>query len=297
MKSAIATFSTSTALALLLTAQVFAADPMIEIPQTLKPAVSGINGKLDLGYIYLDPDLNVGDFNGGYAIGSLSVPLGQRFGFQIDGGYGYLSGSPSDPQIGGVGGHLFWRDPDVALLGIYGHYAALDTDSAAGTVDTWRYGVEGELYLDRFSIEAFAGADTLDGNGGSDTTFNGEALAAFYATENFRIDAGIVHQFDETLGKVGAEVMLPFGANNTSLYASGTFGNATTVKAGLRIYFGEAGKSLMGRHREDDPRSRILDYYEFDDVLKQPAAPAAGGNNGGGNNNGGGYQTLGNNPA
>jgi hypothetical protein len=39
-----------------------------------------------------------------------------------------------------------------------------------------------------------------------------------------------------------------------TLYASGSFGNGyTQALGGLRYYFGDPGKSLIRRHREDDP--------------------------------------------
>ena len=75
-------------------------------PQPL-PAVDGINAKID-GY---GGDAN--HSNGFYgANGSLSVPLAQQWGLQLDGGVG------SQGAIGSYAGagHLFWRDPSIGLL-------------------------------------------------------------------------------------------------------------------------------------------------------------------------------------
>jgi hypothetical protein len=71
------------------------------------PAVDGINAKID-GY-----GGGSNHSNGFYGTnGSLSVPLAQQWGLQLDGGVG------SDNGIGAYGGagHLFWRDPSIGLL-------------------------------------------------------------------------------------------------------------------------------------------------------------------------------------
>lgn len=293
-------FSTTTAILLILTGAAWAADvPAFEERfEGVKPAVSGFNGKLDIGYLYNNLPGLPGDANGGYAIGSISAPLGERFGVQLDAGYMNLnlSGLPGDVELGGAGVHGFWRNPDVGLVGVYGHYVAINPNLGVGKVDSFRYGVEAEAYLGRVSIEGFVGADTLDGPAGiGDTFFNGQLRAGYYLTDNFRVDGGVLHQFDDTFGQVGFEAMLPVGSNMASLYANGTFGDSTTVRAGLRLYFGESGKSLMARHREDDPHTRLMDYFSLGGVARAPGGPGGGeeggggGEEGGGGNEGGGY--------
>ncbi len=231
-----------------------------------KPAVSGINGKLDLGYNYLDFNTLPGHINVPYAIGSLSFPVGHQFGVQIDAGISRVSATafPGSVTFGGGAVHGFWRNPDVGLAGLYVHY--VDFSAGGGlNLGIWRLGGEAELYLDRFSIEAFAGADVVDLPVGSNSFFTGDIYGAFYATDNLRVHGAVLHQFNNTFGRVGGEAMLPFGDNNAALYADGTFGNGiTSIRGGLRFYFGESGKSLIARHREDDPKSRLLDFYGFD---------------------------------
>ena len=197
----------------------------------VKPAVSGINGKIEAAYTY----------------------VGTGFGAAV---------------------HAFWRNPDTALLGFYGDVVRYDTDFGPD-VTTWRYGAEGELYLDRVSLEGFIGGDTVDAGGFNETYFSAEAMAAFYVTDDFRIHAGVGHRFDDTFGRVGAEAMLPFAGRNVALFGDGTFGDdVTTARAGLRVYFGEAGKSLKDRHRQDDPRIRLFDVFggsfESGDDAKTP---------------------------
>lgn len=183
------------------------------------------------------------------------MPIGHSFGLQVDGAFGRYDGA-GDASGYGVGAHLFWRNPDVALVGLYGDYQRVSDFDAT----TWRLGVEGELYLDRISLEGFVGGERVEVATGDETYFSGEALAALYITDDFRIHAGAGHRFDELYGMIGAEAMLPFASNNVALFTDGTFSDdATSVRAGVRVYFGEAGKSLKARHREDDPRIRLLD--------------------------------------
>jgi opacity protein-like surface antigen len=239
-----------------------AADPVLVVDQQqfearyeAKPAVSGINGKIEAIYGWYDIDGAGDDINLLAGAGAISVPITNAFGLQVDGALGRYSGA-GDATGYGVGAHLFWRNPDLALVGLYGDYQRVsDFD-----VTTWRLGVEAELYLDRISLEGFAGAERVDFAVGDETYFSGEAIAALYLTDDFRIHAGAGHRFDELFGIVGAEAMLPFGANNIALFTDGTFSeDATSVRAGVRVYFGEAGKSLKARHREDDPKIRLLD--------------------------------------
>lgn len=250
----------TTAIALALGGTASAADVQEPVDvATTKPAVSGFNGKLEFGYLHLDVD-GAGDGDGAYGIGSFSAPVAERFGVQIDAGLGKID-SDNDITLGGVGLHGFWRNPDVALLGVYGHYVRADSD--LGDANNFRIGGEGEIYLDRFSIEGFAGADFVDTNVGSDTFFAGKLTAAFYATENLKLYGGVSHSFDETFGRAGAEAMLPFAANNVSLFGDAKFGNdVQDYRVGLKVYFGESGKSLQARHREDDPEEMLLDFFK-----------------------------------
>jgi len=249
-----------------LTSAAFAADAVLvvddqqfEARHEAKPAVSGINGKIEASYTWTDID-GIDDLSLWSGAGSISVPVGHSFGMQIDAGIGRFSGDASATAYG-IGAHAFWRNPDVALFGLYGDYQATsDFD-----LDSMRLGVEGELYLDRISLEGFAGAERFDFGGAVDTYFSGEALAAFYVTDDFRIHGGVGRRFDETYGTLGAEAMMPLAGKNVALFTDGVFSeNATSVRGGIRVYFGESGKSLIARHREDDPRVRLFDSFGGD---------------------------------
>ncbi len=249
------------------TGSALAADTFTERYDGQKPAVSGINGKLEFGYLYNEFEVAPGVSIDGDAFvgqGAISFPVTTHFGLQIDaGGFaGDIGGF--DISGAGVGGHFFWRDPDVALVGVYAHYVNTDIGGVLD-MDNVRYGVEGELYLNRVSLEGFVGADYLEASIGpfsaSDTFFSGEAIAAFYPVDNLRVFAGVQQAFDETSFIAGGEYLFNTGWQaEPAVFARGAFSDdSTSVMAGLKFYFGEQGKSLIRRHREDDPQINLFD--------------------------------------
>ncbi|MEM7215067.1 MAG: hypothetical protein AAF423_05945 [Pseudomonadota bacterium] len=248
------------------------------------PAVSEANGKISFGYSYVDtgvsslvnqfPTLPIdpanavfftldNSFEGAFVEASVSIPLSQDFGFQIDGLYSEQTGNPTGFDFGvvGVGGHLFWRDPDKGLVGIYGHYVQADD-----VLDTYQIGTEVELYHQNVSIELFAGWDTLAvelnpvnlASGQGEEFLAGEAVVAFYPEPDFRISVGAAHNFEETRFTSGIEWQLSDSSLSPSFFANGDLSeNLTSLRAGLTFYFGAEPKSLIRRHREDDPQNRL----------------------------------------
>ena len=101
------------------------------------PAVSGPNGKIELGGGWADIDDFSSDevFRGGAAF---SFPVGDMFGIQAD-----LTALDAfgETAVGGAV-HAFTRDPNSYLLGAYGGYVD------AGSSDVLYVGPEAELYLD-----------------------------------------------------------------------------------------------------------------------------------------------------
>ena len=249
------------------------------------PAVSGVNGKLDFGYLFVDTGTAAGDLQGATAIGSLSIPLGHSFGLQIDAGVGRADASNlnADMETHGIGAHLFARDPDRGLIGLYGHY--VNMDFGFNDLDSYVYGVEGEYYQDQYTFQIFAGMNHVDSSARDKTFADLDFTAAYYFNDNMRFDAGVQHQFGETFGRVGFEAMLPQFDNTTSLYAKASFGSdSTDFRAGIRIHLGgEAGKSLKDRHRQDDPPTHLLDFtglnledFEYDRSYEPPSCGEGG---------------------
>ena len=215
------------------------------------PAVSQTNGKLSVfGSSY-------GEALYGVA-GSLTTPLGHDFGLQLDG----MVGSADAAAFYGIGGHAFWRDPAKGLIGLYSSYVGWNTATTAASttvagafVDTTganvgKVGIEGAAYLDRISLEGLAGYQF-----GTRAGFTGRAKIAFYPIDNLRFAAGVDYlNGPGAVGRLDVEWQ-PRSDSRLSFYASGSAASSSnwSVAGGLRVYFSHQDKSLIRRHREDDP--------------------------------------------
>jgi hypothetical protein len=207
------------------------------------PAVSGPNGKIEIGGGWTDID-DLGDdevFRGGAAF---SFPVGDMFGIQADltalDAYG-------ETAIGGAA-HFFTRDPNSYLLGAYGGYVD------AGPANIWYGGPEAELYLDNISLEAVGGV--MDISNGVGTEFYAMGKVALYATDNLRLSVGASTVANFESANAGLEWFMGDTGLPVSFTVDGQIGEDgyTSIQAGLSLYFGGEDKSLIRRHREDDPR-------------------------------------------
>lgn len=259
----------STALVVIMTTglphHVRADDEMSE--EGVAPAVSGINGKASVFGGGLGSDV-VGDDGLVGVTGALSIPLSHSYGLQIDGMAGTLNGD----AFGGLAAHVFYRDPNAFLLGLYTSYTALDFDAKDSV---GRFGVEGEVYLDGLTFTGFAGIQY----GELDDGFTSTLRAAYYLTDDLMVSVG--HNYYEEaghFGTAGLEYQIPMGLQfSPSLYADGRVGEGAfyAVTAGIRFYFGEE-KSLIDRHRQDDP-DIFLPEDLFAILGAQDAAPESAG--------------------
>ena len=240
---------------LALAADLPAAYPETSVPSLgAMPAVDGFNGKLEA-------------FGGGYQNGALgalsgafSIPIGNRFGAQFDGTIADLGGK----TFASAGGHLFWRDPSIGLIGAYGSYGHYD---GFGGVDSYQAAAEGEYYWGRLTLRGIAGVEGVDagtvssGGGfvfayGNETRFFDKVDFAFYPTEDFKVYAGHRYTGGVNAAAAGAEYLWHFrGGTAVSLFGEGRVGehDYKAAWAGVRVYFGQSDKSLIRRQREDDP--------------------------------------------
>ena len=234
-------------------------------------AVSGFNGKIEATYVNYDFDTAlIFDSADGYkVVGAVTAPLGERFGLQIDAGLQQtqanfaLGPGGIDIDSRGVGAHLFWRRPETGLLGLYAHYSKHDFNGAPLDVENIRYGIEGEWYLSNWTFKGFVGGDQIEFTGlGKENFFTGKAEVGYYFNENVLATLGVSRTFDQTVGTVGFEAMWDRGEISPTFFANASFGeDSRTVMAGLRVYFGQSAKSLMSRHREDDPEIGLFDNF------------------------------------
>ncbi len=212
------------------------------------PAVSDVNAKASV---------EGGDaerHTAGFFNGSFAVPLGHSFGAQADGFVGALHGQ----EAWGVSGQAFWRDPEIGLIGGFASHQKRDDFD----LQVQRYGGEGELYLGEFTVDLAGGYQGGDvGHGG----FQRVDLS-WYPLDDFKLTGGVDHAPQRTMGLAGAEYQLGLSTlPGLSVFAeagvkgSGIGGSGLDhALAGFRYYFGET-KTLIRRHREDDPQALSAD--------------------------------------
>lgn len=233
-------------------------------------AVSAPNFRIGIGG-GRNEDANVGF---GYADGSFALPLGKDLGAQVD----FVGGVAGNAGVAGGAAHIFHRDPDRGAIGLYGsfingfgNYAT--EDGVVSGVQAVKVGAEGQLYLDRFTLQGIAGSqwNNLDG----DTDFFGEGRVAWYADDNFKLNLGYRHddgflKSRELLG--GLDYNVSFG-NGTAAQLYGELSydvsrdHNVSFLLGLRFAFGSGNKSLIRRERED-----YLPIYLGRDVAALPKA-------------------------
>jgi hypothetical protein len=272
-----ATFATGIAAAGDLTAYpVSPAYPVLPAMPPVWPAVDAINEKFEgFGGSLANRSL--------YGVnGSLTAPVGIPFGVQIDGSVGNFGSN----TFGVVGGHLFWRDPNVALFGIYGSETFWD---ANGGVNAGRIAAEGEYYWGHFTLQGIVGVEfgnsatvastsaitSVNGIGLATTTtstiFNSfNVQTRFFDEINFKYYLGedtsayIGHRY---LGgrngiALGGEMALPVAPGILgSAFVEARFfeSDVNGVWGGVKFYFGPNDKPLMARHRQEDPNNWNLD--------------------------------------
>lgn len=237
-----------------------------DVKDFIEPAVSSINSKIDAHYGEV-----TGEDTRGVAA-SVSLPIGERYGFQFDTLYEHAL----DNDIYGAGGHLFTRRPDVGLLGL-----------AAGMTDSDDYsdgivGVEGEYYLDKVTLGGFVGYNNFDTHiipifnpaVANETDYLAARLyATIYPTDDLMLRLEYQHRFDLNFFIANVEYQTPI--RGLALFADGGVGedDYSHLIGGVRIYFGD-NKSLKDRHRKDDPSNILTDFIN---------TGIAGGSNNSGN--------------
>lgn len=218
------------------------------------PAVKSINGKISLGYTHAN-DANQG--SGGFAVGSLAFPITHSFGAQVDIGANGLdtsAGQLNDTR--GAGLHLFTRDPSKYLIGVYGHI--LDVDTVAGKIRNTRVGIEGEYYLDDYTIRGFIGEDRVSGIGPKTDFDSIDFSVSRFFGDNMQVSLGAERSFGSTDGSIGIEYLTSVSGTQVSLFGDASFGDSgTQLTVGTSIYFGSGGMSLKDVHRRNDPPSRL----------------------------------------
>ncbi|MBL8781426.1 MAG: hypothetical protein JNL06_10870 [Alphaproteobacteria bacterium] len=181
--------------------------------------------------------------------GILTAPLGNSWGFQLEA----AGAGVDDQQTLGGAAHLFTRDPESYLLGLFAAYAS----ESEFDVDATRLGAEAEIYLDQVSILVAAGYQFSDDV--EETAF-GDIELRWYVTDNFAIGGGGSFQEDTSVARLSAEWQPGFSAlPGLAFRVDGALGDDDydSIMGGITYYFG-ANASLKDRHRRQDPNSALI---------------------------------------
>jgi hypothetical protein len=86
---------------------------------------------------------------------------------------------------------------------------------------------------------------------------------ALYATDNLRLSVGASTVANFESANAGLEWFMGDTGLPLSLTVNGELGEDgyTSIQAGLSLYFGGEDKSLIRRHREDDPRLHFFSLF------------------------------------
>ncbi|MGC4074386.1 MAG: hypothetical protein QM760_18120 [Nibricoccus sp.] len=214
------------------------------IPVESSAAVSALNGKLGVSY----GDMDGGD--GHNLAGSLTFPVAHNWGAQVDGLYTQVE----KVDFGGGAAHVFWRNPDRALIGLTA--SAITSDF----VQSQDFGVEAEYYwkIVTFGVHSGVGFIKYDTSAPFIETDRSDgfvtASATVYPVENLSVRAHASVRFEQN--SYGAEVEFQIPKRNLAITADLVRGDSGYDHAlfGLRYYFG-GKKTLRNRHRHDDPRN------------------------------------------
>lgn len=184
-----------------------------------------------------------------FANGIFTAPLGQSWGFQLEGA---AAGADGNTILGGAG-HLFTRDPESYLVGLFAAYAS----ESEFDLDAGRIGAEAEIYLDQVSILVAAGYQFSDNI--EETAF-GDIQLKWYITDNFALSGGGTFDEVNSVARLSAEWQPGFSAlPGLAFRVDGAIGDDDydSIMGGITYYFG-ANASLKDRHRRQDPESAMI---------------------------------------
>lgn len=219
---------------------------LTSIALATEPAVSAINGKAATTFGSVDSD------NFFFTDGSIAFPLNNATGLQFDAGFGnWDSDLPDDIDITRYGLHLFARNPQLGLAGIYASANELSFGSI--DYDVNQYAIEGEVYSGPLTFTTLLGQNSGD----ADDELMGLLDVRWYPMDELMVEIGAAIVDSDKKAHLGAEYQLlkslaSFTDLALSAYADLAVGDDSYDHAllGLRAYFGKP-KPLIKRHRED----------------------------------------------
>lgn len=246
-------------------------------------AVSSLNGKLDANY----GAVNRTSIRG--LSGTVSFPIGQRLGAQVDALYQHGLGT----NIFGAGGHFFARDPGKGLFGL-----AFSGTTSQKFTDLF-VGLEGEYYFKSVTLGAVAGYDNYDVHiptslpalTNQRSYVATRVYAAIYPMDDLMLRLEHQSRFNHNFYVAHVEWQTPL--RGVAVYVNGGVGenNYSHLMAGVRFYFG-GNKPLKDRHRKDDPDNINATFIGTSvsgasQTASSPPTPSDAGGSGGSGGEGG----------
>lgn len=135
-----------------------------------------------------------------------------------------------------------------------------------------RVAAEGEAYFGMWSLQGLAGVEfgnSVTGVTGAliqtysvPTRFTDSVNVNYYVNEDWKVFAGHRYALGAHALALGTELGFALGRGAMgAAFVEGRIGesNRSGVFGGLRFYFGQKDKSLIRRHREDDPTDWTAD--------------------------------------
>jgi hypothetical protein len=228
---------------------------------TSAPAVSDLNGSADIRGGATHGDV------AGLLSGKVSAPFFHDYGVQFDGSLGDVGGN----AVKGIAAHAFYRDPSQGLLGVAASRGWYANESYN------RFGVEGECYRDNLTYVARAGFQNGTIHHGEYTNLD----LNWYLDDNLVVTPGFRNIAGHDWGRLATEWQ-PHALTavpGLALFASTGAGNHGYASGmlGVRYYFG-SDKTLIRRHREDDPAATAPDdvtdtFSQFTPNVAPPPPP------------------------
>ncbi len=182
---------------------------------------------------------------------STAIPYFSSFGIQGDLAYGYYDGNSASSSAAAAL-HIFWRDPGVGMMGIYGDWGYLSP------VHSGRLGMEAAYYSGQWTFE---GLFAMEFGQNVYTKFVDEIDVSYYVDDNTKVSLG--HRFISRGNVVNIGFEKQFGEFAGSPWS--VFGEAEAgedgffqVFAGIRATLGSgAATTMIGRDRSQNVRIRI----------------------------------------
>lgn len=210
-------------------------------------AVSAVNGKIDSMYGMIN------DTSSRSLSATISVPVGDSFGIQVDSLYQKVA----ERDFYGLGGHFFTRKSTKGLLGV------IVGGVHSNAISNITLGLEGEYYFDWLSVGGTVGYDNVMKNSTQRVTFSPRlnsqrdfVMANIYLAAYPLDDLMVRFDYTSRLRRNFYDITVEYQTPVKGLAVFGDVGlgdnNFFQLLGGVRYYIG-GNKTLKARHRTDDP--------------------------------------------